>query len=349
MLHAAFQRIGEEIEPPPSQKLWAKLQQLPEFAPLQETEEKFAGIPDARELRGKKHTGPRTEYRYIAGLVAACLVLIAVFVNFNPSSRKGGNLVSKLLSLAPGTKDQMEISIQDSEDKDKTSPVLESEEMTILKTYSLGTNDTGAGVAPAPRISSLEDPTEPKTESGATAPPGSGESAGLHQEQESLHCSELQANLIEPEQKETQELAFTEGAAFSHALTELKNLAPEGIWHIKYTSEELIFLEGAIIKTEKTLFSVQQAYKTSEGNEFSLSQQFLPENNALERAIVTADRTNSLDQPIQVGPYNGYLRRLQSGFHILTWLQEHSIVTLTGELKEEQLYEILALMDNYGS
>ena len=53
----------------------------------------------------------------------------------------------------------------------------------------------------------------------------------------------------------------------------------------------------------------------------------------------------SLDQQIQVGPYNGYLRRDGPGVHTLTWQQDKSIVTLSGELGEKQLYEILASME----
>ena len=79
------------------------------------------------------------------------------------------------------------------------------------------------------------------------------------------------------------------------------------------------------------MLSVQQEYENDEGNTFSLVQQFLGEEKVAGRFATPA---GSLDQQIQVGPYNGYLRRDEPGVHTLTWLQDKSIVTLSGELEE---------------
>ncbi len=90
------------------------------------------------------------------------------------------------------------------------------------------------------------------------------------------------------------------------------------------------------------MLSVQQEYENDEGNTFSLVQQFLGEEKVAGRFATPA---GSLDQQIQVGPYNGYLRRDEPGVHTLTWLQDKSIVTLSGELEEKQLYQILASLE----
>lgn len=335
LLRATFQEQGEKIVPPSSQKLWAELQQRPEFAKLQGIEEKLAAIQKKQTIENKGYAIFWRKYRYLTGLIAACFVFVVFFAKFVPVSGYIEDIIDRFLPFGRGAKPQMEISIQSAEDTESVPlPEGETEAKMRLKNFPLSSNNEEASLPPSSANALLEQTPESEFK------------AASEREEEELQQDSFAADAnmaAESERSESQELLFDEETSFELALEEMKHLAPEGIWRIKYIPGEFEFKEGIIIKTESLLLSVQQEYKDPEGRTFSLVQQFLQDDKTPGRIITTAD---SLDQPIQVGPYNGYLRRDQPGVHTLTWLQEKSIVTLSGELKEEQLYKILASMED---
>jgi hypothetical protein len=335
LLSKAFQEQGEKIVPPSSQKLWAELQLHPEFVKLQEIEEKLAGMQNEQKLERKGYDTFWRKHRYVTGLVAACFVLVVIFAQFAPFSGGVGGFVNELLALTRGIKGKMDISIQ-SEDRGESSEAPSPGEKGTelpLKNFPLhSTKETLPQRDASKGLSEQEQESEFKA---AFSLEEDGSQKGFYDAQQSQAADE----------QEAQELLFKEETAFILALEEVNHLAPEGIWRVKYIPGGVHFREGTIIKTDRFLLSVHQEYENQEGHDFSLVQQFLQEEITSGRVITTAD---SLTEPIQVGPYNGYLRRQQPGFHTLTWLQERSIVTLSGELEEEQLYKILASMEDRG-
>ena len=341
LLRSAFHEQSEKIVPPSSQKLWAELQQRPEFASLGEIEAHIAGIQGEQKHERKVLATFWRKHRYVSGLVAACLVLFVIFIRLTPFYGGPGGFVNKLLTLTQGVKSRTEeISLQ-SEVADESSQAStgEKESDSILKSYPLRANQEEGAPEPfdsAPSLAEGEQET--------------GQDQGQEREFQIFNFeeSEAQQGSLEAEgerdlqAQEAQELTFEEEESFTLTLNEVTHLATEGVWRIKHLPGKFNFRKGTIIKTENALLSVQQEYENDEGNTFSLVQQFLGEEKVAGRFVTPA---GSLDQQIQVGPYNGYLRRDEPGFHTLTWLQDNSIVTLSGELEEKQLYEILASME----
>ena len=310
LLRATFQEQGEKIAPPSSQKLWAELKQRPEFSQLLEIEEKLAAA-QKKENDNNKGSGRRNyavfwrKYGHLTGLAAACFVLAVLFARFIPISAFTGDFFGKR-AFFRGERPQMEISMQNIEEVESSSLPEE---------------------AGAPHRSLKTFPLEAPFDSEEALQPSNRE--GLSEKT--------------PAQNETEELIFTEEASFKLALEEIKPLASEGIWRIKYLPSEYEFTEGKIVKTKNSVLSVQQKYQDSKGRTFSLVQEFFQEGKTYDKIVTTAD---SIEQNIQVGPYFGYLRRPQPGVHTLIWLQEKSAVTLSGELMEEEIYQILVSMSS---
>lgn len=341
LLRSAFQEQSEKIVPPSSQKLWTELQQRPEFASLGEIEAHIAGIQGEQKHERKVLATFWRKHRYVSGLVAACLVLFVIFIRLTPFYGGPGGFVNKMLTLTQGEKSRTEEISMQSELAGKSSQASPEEKKSdsILKSYPLSASQEEGAPAPFASAPSLAEEEQVQ-----------GQDQGQEMEFRIFNFeeSESQQDSLDAEgevalqAQEAQELTFEEEESFALTLNEVTHLAREGVWRIKHLPGKFNFRKGTIIKTENTLLSVQQEYVNDEGNTFSLVQQFLGEEKVAGRFATPA---GSLDQQIQVGPYNGYLRRDEPGIHTLTWLQDKSIVTLSGELEEKQLYEILASME----
>ena len=269
-------------------------------------------------------------------------MLIVIFTKFAPPYGKAGDLAEELLPPDKSIEEKMEISMQD-------DPITFPEETktpeTPLQTHSLRAgdiqpDDVGGSGTVSPReaphtFSSNQQEKTPEYKTGGNF--GLGE--GLQMQQELGARSNVQIDAAASGQ--VQELLFLEETAFSQAVEEISHLSTEGIWRIKHIPDKLYFQKGSIAKTEDTLLTVYQKYKDKEGCKFTLIQQFLPD--ASEKNTDVSGRTSSLDQPIQVGSYNGYLRRLQPDFHAITWFQEQSIVTLSGNWMKNNYMTYLLL------
>ncbi|RJX23837.1 MAG: DUF4367 domain-containing protein [Dethiobacter sp.] len=332
MLRKLFQEQVEKIVPPSSQKLWAELQLRPEFAELPDLEEILAGMPKEQKPGRKGYNAFWRKHRYLTSLVAACFVLVVLYAQFAPASGGIESFVNELLAFTRGgMKGNMEISMK-SEVRDKNSTAPQITEMPLkipLRSAEDALPESAAG-----GLKEKGQESEFKSAFSLEEQAGARPQEGFY---------EIQQYEAAAEQK-TQELLFKEERSFILSLGEVNHFAPEGIWLVKYIPTGFYFREGAIIKTDRLLLSVCQEYENQEGHKFSLAQQFFHEEMGFGMGITTAD---SLAQSIQVGPYSGYLRRRHPGLHTLTWLQEKSTVTLSGELEEEQLYKIVASLEDY--
>lgn len=338
LLRATFQEQGEKIVPPSSQKLWVELKQRPEFVQLWEIEVKIAA---ARRGESDENKGSARidfaafwrKYRHLTGLAAACFLLVVLFARFIPISGFMEDFFGKRAPFDRGESPQMEISLQSIEEAESSSLPEEAPQRS-LKSFPLN----------APFNS--EEALQPSTWEGLSEkPPAQSEfratSEGEGKEAEAGFFAAEADMASGAESSETEELIFTEEASFKLALEEIKPLASEGIWKIKYLPGEYEFTEGKIVKTKGSVLNVQQKFQDPKGRIFTLVQEFFQTGKTYGKIVTTAD---SLEQHIQVGPYFGYLKRPQPGVHTLIWLQEKSVVTLSGELMEEQLYQILASM-----
>jgi hypothetical protein len=140
-----------------------------------------------------------------------------------------------------------------------------------------------------------------------------------------------------------QEIIWNEEPAFAAALNEIKDLAPEKIWKLNERPEGFDFVEGSFLKTENSLLQVSHNFINQEGQRLTLIQDFFLEEEESEVLLV---REGPAD-PKKIGPFNGYFFRQQDGCYALIWKQNHSVVTLEGQLEEKTLLSLPRSLQTY--
>ncbi|MDO9535887.1 MAG: DUF4367 domain-containing protein [Bacillota bacterium] len=313
MLRQAFREEAEKIASPPGDKLWAELQSRLDPHKIPELEEK-AGLLLAKETAEKKYNAYSfwRKHRYLAGIAAACFLTIVVAASTVPSSGMK-YLFTEILTFVQGNKVNMEMGIQS--DEAGQADLMESEDQTLQRSLTLGGTEEGLGSGPLPG----EGGKESSIKGAVEVAPMQIESYGV-----TFDSGET--------------ILFTDEETFLSSLRKSKILSPDEIWQIKGTPEGFRFKNAGITKTESYLINVFQEYEGDDGQRMTLVQEFFHDEGKLDIGITTAD---SLTNPIQVGRYSGHLLRQHYGFHMVIWIQDNSRVTLSGQLGEEELFEVL--------
>ena len=352
LLRQAFHEEAQNIKYPSRQQFWLKLQQRPEFAAIEKDAEQQLLPPEA-----STHTRNRLFYFYkkhssLAGLIAACL-LIAV-------------LLSRIIPLMS----QADILPQDQISTLETG--LQYYYLTengycddvVLFSRELGESEI-AGIA--------EESADLEKAGGATAlksfaPPGSKEDtftaqgeADFTQGEEKarppkslgLQAAENSSSEKQPRNSQLdrslrpdpEEKTFMDEDSFRQALKEIRPLTTGKIWQLRLLPGGFSFKEGTIICTGEALLQISQVFDSEKNGGFTLTQQFKQEEAMPGAGADPADAPGP-SQPMQVGPYHGYFFRPSPGLCTLTWLQEDSLITLSGQFTEEMLRLILAALEN---
>jgi hypothetical protein len=137
-------------------------------------------------------------------------------------------------------------------------------------------------------------------------------------------------------------ILFTDLETFVSSLSKIKILSPDEIWQIKTTPAGFRFINGGITKTESYLVNVFQEYEGPEGQSLTLLQEFFHDEGVFDTGIITTD---GLTNPLQVGSYSGHLLSKPYGSLVVIWMQDNSRVTLSGQLGEEELFEVLNALE----
>jgi len=326
-----FREEAQNITPPSSEKLWMELTQRAEFAGIREIETKISRLQEQGSL-GTGFFAFWKKHRYLTGLAAACFALIIAFTQIPPVASGIKGLVSELLAAAQGRKGSMELTMLSEEESPALTSPEKGEELR-LKSFALNTDKEA--LPPGELDGAGKDlKVESQPSSGMAAQEEAATSEKIHDVQNQALEEELPRKQI-----------FEEKDLFNRSLAAAAELAPEGIWQLTYVPDGYDFHKGFITTTEDLLLSVSQEYENKEGQSFSLAQNFFHDKAGWGAGITTAD---NLARPIQVGPYSGFLLREGSGLQTITWVQKNSIVTLSGQLEEEELYKILASLKSAG-
>jgi hypothetical protein len=309
MLRQTFREEAEKIVLPSSDKLWAELQSRLEPHKIPELEEQ-AGNLLAKGIKPEKFDSFTfwKKHRYLAGIAAACFLMIIVTVSTLP----------EILAFIQGNKVSMEMGIRS--DSAGQADLMESENLTLEESFTLQGIDEG----PAPNDGKMELSIKGPVDDA----PMQIESFPLGRGDEKFDAAE--------EKIET--LFFTDEENFVSSLRKSKFYYTEEIWHIKVAPKDFSFKSAVITNKENSLLNVFQEYEGPEGKIMTLIQEFFDDGKVLDSSIHTAD---SLSHPIQVGSYSGHLLRQPYGFHMVIWMQDNSRVTLSGQLSEEELFEVL--------
>jgi hypothetical protein len=318
-----FQEEAADIIPPPSQKLWGDLKERlarEELYPVQAS--------------GKPGKGPGTyswlKNKPLVAMVAASFVLIVFFTKVPPAP----SLQQFVLNLFSSSPMEKELQLGESGDapdsgdagaahdaSDEASPfAADGRSFEDLQQPQYKIMMTEENSSPMMGVEEKAPETETKTGTG-----------------NAMEDNTTQERQFFTARAVKEEMAFEEQPLFTSTLNEIKTFAPEEIWSLKEPPEGFSFHEGSIVKTENFLFQVTQQFVNAEGKVLTLTQDFFQDKKKMESFPLTG---NGVADPKQVGPFSGYLFRLEDGFYTLTWKQESSIVTLSGQIEEKLLLSI---------
>lgn len=336
---------AREIDLPSRQQLWTELQQRPEFAAIEKNAKQLP-----LQLKRRKSTviNLYTFFRkhlHLAGLVAACLLLAVLLSRPALLMKQTGSREPHLQEQisAPEMGSQSQNTAGDRGGRDADAAIIfsdkkdENGENASMENFSL----RGGGK----QMLSVRDVEEALEKEDDTQPPGA---LGLYSLQaEETPAAEKHPRDPQPDRNNRsapaeQTSSFEDEDSFHRALKDLRQLTAEEIWQVSSLPDGFSFEEGTITRTGETLLQITQVFAKKQEEGFTLTQQFMQEE-AKNRAGTDPDPaiTQSPAQPMQVGPYRGYLFRPSPELCTLTWLQEESSVTISGQLTEEMLHQTL--------
>lgn len=379
MLSQCFQEEAQQAEVPSSKKLWAGLQQRLDGAGMQQIEEKLVRLqqapPKKKQVFHKLYNIFWRKHKYLTGLAAACLVMFIISLQVAPSSGMS-NFVQRFFGFM-GTEMDTTPALDDqnfgSEAQEmKTRDAAQVEESDEKKDLPIKASERAASPPPPAEKAVPEGSAEVESYSlfigGATEQNFSAQeeinvqeqdlyrSQGQEQEQGLMLGQEQgqdQGQGQEPGQEQENRRGFAQNAMpeetlqesvlsdnelFIAELNNSKHLAPEKIWRIDSVPDDFAFNEAIIARTDTFLHSVSQKYTNEEDKVVSLTQNFFPSRVPEDTELTTSD---CLAQPIQVGLYSGCVICEANGFYTIKWKQNYSIVTLSGQLEEKELFDII--------
>ena len=333
LLRQAFREEAQKLELPSHQQLWTELQQRPEFATIEKNAEQFFSQLDTQKRTKISLYTFYKKHPHLTGLIAAGLLIAVLLTRLAPFMEQAPCLPQEQIS-AP----EMGLQGQNLEKGQDNAAIFseENDENAALKSFSLRSSEKEA--LPA------QDTGESLREEESTQSPTIfGFQAGeIPQPEKQPRNSQLGRSLRPVPAEQT----YKDEESFLRALKEARQLTAEEIWQVKSLPDNFSFKEGTIIRTEETLLQVAQKFAGEEEDGFTLIQQFMQEEAGSEIRGTDMAIAQSPAQPLQVGPYSGFLFRPSPEICTLTWLQEKSLVTLSGQLTEEMLYQILTALEN---
>ncbi|MGI6327639.1 MAG: DUF4367 domain-containing protein [Dethiobacteria bacterium] len=371
MLSQCFQEEAQQVEVPSSKKLWADLQQRIDSIGMQQIEDKLAQLqqapPKKRQVFHKVYNIFWRKHKYLTGLVAACLVMFIISLQAVPTSgmstfiQRFFAFMGTEMSTKPALDDQ---NFSSGTLKMKTEDAAQIEESVEKKELPIKAGERAASLPPpaegavpqesaeaesyslfigesSDQFFSVEEEISEQEEGLAQGQEHEEEQGpGLEQEQgRGQGDSDRQGSAQNAMLEETlQESVLYEKELFISELNNCKYLAPENIWRIDSVPEGFAFNEALISRTDTFLHSVSQKYINEEEKVISLTQKFFQSRVPGDTELTTSD---CLAHPIQVGHYNGYIICDENGFYTITWKQNNSIVTLSGQLEEKELFDII--------
>ncbi|HHT46231.1 MAG TPA: DUF4367 domain-containing protein [Firmicutes bacterium] len=362
MLSKSLLEEAQLAEVPPSEKLWADLQRrLKEEANIQDLEEKLVLLqgapPKKKNIFQRAYNIVWKRHKYLTGIAAACLVII-ISLQVAPSSdtsnflqRFFSYMSTDMSTTLEGFGDEAQI--RDRDIKTDTKYAVPAEENGEQKELPMkagekerGTGGIGASPSPAegavPRgsaeaesFSLFIDETPDLNHSVQTEISEQGQERAQWQSEEDGQSFVKERTMDE---ETLQESVLYDRKLFISELNNCKHLAPEKIWLLNSVPNGFTFSEAVITQTDTFLYSVSQKYTNEENKVISLTQEFFPNKVPDNTELTTPD---SLAHPIRVGPYNGYVICEKNGFNTIRWKQDNSIITLSGQLAEKILFNLV--------
>lgn len=339
LLKTYFQQESEALTPPSSTQGWAELRTrlenrespaLPgETTPL---------LDDQRSSLLQRGYELFKEHKALTSLAAACLLVAIYFAGLPPvdTLRQSFSGITTS-SEADEASFRVETSGEQVEaevflPQEAPDPGTPPEQEAIL-----------ADVPPGEELHALE------IEVDATEAPDEARDSKMetpeHPSEETLARDSHPEAEMDMALEATRSLGFSEHSDLIDSLKGLSaSLVLDEIWFIQDIPEGFLFTSGVISRSDTMLHSVTQSYASpDEERRLSLNQNFF-----LSAAEAGADyySLDELAMPVQVGPYEGYLIRQQQGVKTITWLQEKSVVRLSGQLEDEQLFEIIEALES---
>ncbi len=323
LLENFLQEEGSSITPPSSHELWSDFQaRLENQTELIETDEANENVLPNRKSSFKDRSFRFFQkHKAISSLAAACLLFIIIYSGFSQA-----DTLKQLFSSMPAAV---------SEDEAAPLQVQQARDEQAPKT------------APEPE----ESPQEARTV-GIEADEGihtyQDDIPGEEPKDDTLDPPPMEAAAVEadPENGEPDRVMLLEYTTYSDYFQSLKKRkahAPDEIWHIEHPLDGFNFTAGVISLSETKVLNVRQDFFSAEEQlQFSLSQTFFQQEEAASNAF---EKSEELAFPVQVGPYKGYLIRHSEEFFTISWLQENSIVNLSGTLAEERFFEIIESLE----
>ena len=321
LLKNYYQQEGETVQPPSSHERWAELKARLE---TQDRSEHTAEI----SLNAEAETGSFMTKRYrffrqnkaLATLAAACL-LLAVAVTGLPQANPLRQYFAGMVMLSDQSEQEEGIIFQIQSVEDDLGSLVTPE----------------LGQPPEEQLRAAEMPVEEK------AP--SFQADGLPEDMEIEALEQYPIGAAPEDIEQTEYLEFSEYAVFVDTLKNFKSASYDDLWHTPQLPETFEFSHGHIVRSETALLDVKQVFSSADvQRQLSITQSLFPDQEAAKMAYHIQDATIV---PVLVGSYEGYLLQQEQGFNTLTWLQENSIVSITGQLDGDTLFEIIESMDTF--
>ena len=322
LLENFLQEEGSSITPPSSYELWSDFQaRLENQTELSETKEANETVFPISEGSFKDRS-----YRFfqkhkaISSLAAACLLFIIIYSGFSQA-----DTLKQLFSSMPAAVSEDEaapLQVQQAREEQVSITTPEPEESPE--------EARAAGIEADEGIHSHQDDIPGEEPKDDKLDPPSMEAATVEADPENGESDRM---LLE----------FTTYSDYFQSLKERKAHAPDEIWHLEHLPEDFSFTAGLISLSDTTILNVRQDFfSVEEQVQLSLSQTFFQQEEAASNAF---EGSEELAFPVQVGPYKGYLIRHPEEFITITWLQENSIVKLSGTLAEDRFFEIIESLE----
>ncbi len=342
LLKTFFQQEGETLTPPSSMKRWAELRTRLENqeSPALSGEISKSLEEEERSLI-KRGYGLFRQHKALTSLAAACLLVAIYFAGLPPidtlkQSFWGVTTTSEADEAyfaveTSGERMEAETPLPQGTPPD---PGADPEQEVILadlpSTEEIPPLEVEVDTAEVPdeardpRVQTPEQPSE-----------------------ETLALESQPAAEMDMAREATSSFGFSEHSDFINSLKGLPApLIVEEIWYFQEAPPGFVFVNAVISRSDTALHAVTQSFSSSDGERrLSINQSFFLSTAEAGAAYYSLDE---LAVPVQVGPYEGSLFR-QQGINTITWLQEKSVVSLSGQLEDEQLFEVIEALESISS
>ncbi len=353
LLYEAFREEARKIVPPSSLLLWTNLQQQMENIELRKMRDQQSKISEADEtLRKNKQRAAIWKKRgYLAGLAAACLLLVVVYAN-TPENAGLRGFVSGFLPSIEDTSQDLTLSMRSAEqpgelsaadapeiperdekeadqifDQNRSFSIVASETAPEAEKYTISGEDTGA---PKERSLLSDRPPASDAELNQQNNPGNSPESGII----------VEIAGIQPEEG-FEELYWQEENNFLNELKALRGQTDSEISFLPNPPAGYSFQAGIVTKTNRSITKISQEFENENGLTFCLNQLFFEEEAAVEDNIAAAKENGS---SYSYRSINGYITRSPQGTTNLTWKDGNRVLILSGQLEDKLLKECLDLL-----